>query len=72
MTSFSHFTHCLSTMAIDENRFVRIFRKEKRNAEKAARGAKRDVKRTMHNVENAFRPPWYQRAWDRIKRPFAR
>ncbi|KIH64679.1 hypothetical protein ANCDUO_05007 [Ancylostoma duodenale] len=25
--------------------------------------AKRDIKRTVNDVENAFRPPWYKRMW---------
>ncbi|KHJ98654.1 hypothetical protein OESDEN_01346 [Oesophagostomum dentatum] len=61
-----------ATMAIDERRVKRFFRKEKRNAERAVDAAKSDIKRTVNDVQNAFRPPWYKRMWNSIKRPFTR
>ncbi|KJH48970.1 hypothetical protein DICVIV_04869 [Dictyocaulus viviparus] len=57
-------------MAIDDNRVRRFFKREKRNAEKAVKVAKKDMKRAVHDVENAFRPTWYQRVW--IKKRYSR
>ncbi|RCN52577.1 hypothetical protein ANCCAN_01276 [Ancylostoma caninum] len=51
------------TMSNDEQKVKRFFRREKRKAEKAVNVAKRDIKRTVNDVENAFRPPWYKRMW---------
>ncbi|CAJ0609356.1 unnamed protein product [Cylicocyclus nassatus] len=59
-------------MSIDERRVKRFFRSEKRNAEKAVDAAKNGIKRTANDVKDAFRPPWYKRLWNSLKRPFTR
>ncbi|EYB88161.1 hypothetical protein Y032_0251g170 [Ancylostoma ceylanicum] len=54
------------TMSIDDQKVKRFFRGEKRKAEKAVNVAKRDIKRTVNDVENAFRAPWYKRMWSKF------
>ncbi|ETN83606.1 hypothetical protein NECAME_07315 [Necator americanus] len=63
--SYAPTTETPSTMSIDEQRVKRFFRGEKRKAEKAVNVAKKDIKRTVNDVENVFRPPWYRRISDK-------
>ncbi|CAB01689.2 Group-specific protein [Caenorhabditis elegans] len=33
---------------------------------------KRDVKRVATDIKHTIRPPWYRRAWNRVRRIFKR
>ncbi|CAD6185424.1 unnamed protein product [Caenorhabditis auriculariae] len=62
-----HGAPTFSTMSIED-----ALKREKRSGKRAVKEAKRDIKRAGRNIENAIRPPWYRRAWNRIRDVFRR